>query len=205
MSWWNFTPPEIKKPSNRTFFFGYGSLMYPMGINGRGMIHRYEWKDLNTARLKGFERSLCARADRRLYYGLREEKDVLINGTVFEVFDDYDYTHLMISEGAHPAFGASMVYKSVDVTKKIYNFDIIEDMKVFAVIPIFPTDKGIIPPHYVADVWFGIEKWGKDFQSEFAKTGGRRYDRSIIEAYIMSLRNEEEAFNPKGRKINKFV
>jgi hypothetical protein len=204
MSWWNFTPPEIKKPSNRTFFFGYGSLMYPEGINGRGMIHRYGWEDLSIARLKGFERSLCAHANRVLYYGLRKEKNTLINGTVFEVFDDYDYTRLMISEGAHPAFGQSMVYKSVDVTDKIFNFDILEDMKVFAVIPIYPTDKGIIPVHYVADVWFGIEKWGKDFQNEFARTGGRRYDRSIIEAYIMSLRNEE-TFNPKGRKINKFV
>ena len=39
-----------------TYFIGYGSLMYPDGINGRGMKHHYEWKDLIPVEVTGFKR-----------------------------------------------------------------------------------------------------------------------------------------------------
>ena len=42
-------------------FFGYGSLMYYFGINGRGLNHKYRSnEELTPATIKGIKRSMSA-------------------------------------------------------------------------------------------------------------------------------------------------
>jgi hypothetical protein len=183
----------VPKPANRTFFFGYGSLMYPNGLNCRGMNKIYEKKDLKLANLKGFVRSLNARSwNGLLYYGLKEDGISHINGVIFEIYDDYDYTKLLISEGAHPAFGKSCVYKSIEVTDKIFDVNLPTDAKVFVVVPISPTNIGYLPVQYVKEVWDGVQFWGVIFLNEFLKTGGRKYDKKLIEDQVLYSRRTEE-------------
>jgi hypothetical protein len=189
----------MEKPATRTFFFGYGSLMYPNGINGRGMTKDYEEKDLATAQLKDFSRGLFARStDQCLYYGIKEDPTSVVNGVVFEVFDNYDYTHLMISEGAHVSMGECSVYKSVDITEKISGVLLPPGARVFVVIPLNVTDSGFLRVDYVARVWAGIQFWGKDFVKEFLLTGGRKYDKKLIEDRITySRRFHKEMSNTR--------
>jgi len=183
----------VPKPANRTFFFGYGSLMYPGGINRRGMKKVYGPTDLFQANLKGFSRSLCARSwNGLLYYGVKEDVSSVINGVAFEVLDDYDHTKLLISEGAHPSFGTACVYKTIEVTDKISCSDIPADARIFIVVPISPTDIGYIPMYYVKEVWEGIKFWGKDFEKEFLRTGGRKYDKKLSEDQILYARRAAE-------------
>lgn len=185
----------IPKPATRTFFFGYGSLMYPSGINGRGMKKRYEEKDLAVAQLRGFARGLFVRSsDQYLYYGIKEDPNSMINGVIFEVFTDYDYTCLMISEGAHKRFGKFEVYKSVDVTEKISGILLTSESRVFAVVPIKTTKIGFLSVDYIIDVWNGIQFWGKDFVNEFLSTGGRKYDKKLIEDRIVYSRRFYKEF-----------
>ena len=44
--------------NDHSLFFGYGSLMYANGINGRGMQHRYTDEELSYLTVGGFNRSL---------------------------------------------------------------------------------------------------------------------------------------------------
>lgn len=76
--------------NGRVFIFGYGSLMYPDGINGRGMRCIYEYKDISQAQLNGYERGMYATWGNRLFYGIIKKENAYLNGTVFEVYDLYD-------------------------------------------------------------------------------------------------------------------
>jgi len=195
-----FGPSIMEKPSARTFFFGYGSLMYPSGINGRGMRKDYKKTDLQTAQLKGFARGLFARSfNMCLYYGIKEDPTSVINGVIFEVQDNYDYTRLMISEGAHVSFGEYSVYKLADVTDRISAVNLPPDSKVFVVVPVTVTEVGFLPVEYVYRVWEGIQFWGKAFVKEFLATGGRKYDKQLIEDRITYSRR----FYKESAKITK--
>ena len=63
-------------------FFGYGSLLFHHGINGRGMRHIYQPDDLSEVVVKGFKRGMYALVMNRAYYGICKKKNAVINGTL---------------------------------------------------------------------------------------------------------------------------
>ena len=75
-----------KGPLQNFFVFGYGSLMYPSGVNGRGMDYYYDWDSLKLARLKGYKRGMYAGHSIVSYYGILpcEDKEHTINGILMK-------------------------------------------------------------------------------------------------------------------------
>lgn len=86
----------------RVFIFGYGSLMFPDGINGRGMTYNYDYDDLVPSILKEYERGMYALWGDRLFYGIVENEKSYMNGTIFEVHNLKDLVFLNISEETSP-------------------------------------------------------------------------------------------------------
>lgn len=71
---------------NPITIFGYGSLMFPEGINGRGLFKHYEDKDLRLAVLPDYKRSLCARGQKP-YFGIEHSPGSgnSVRGVTFEI------------------------------------------------------------------------------------------------------------------------
>lgn len=182
----SFVKTYAKKGNLKDFFvFGYGSLMYPNGVNGRGMQHHYTWKDLILARLKGYKRGMFAGYGRVSFYGIlpHEEKDYLINGALIQIHTGFDLACFLLSEGTAPVqerlFGRTM-YKLVDVTDKIRPYEAIDhfipknaSIHTLVCEQDYGGGRGRRPyPGYQERVWLGIRLWGRDFVDEFLKTGG---------------------------------
>jgi hypothetical protein len=172
--------------------FCYGALMFPEGINGRGMKYKYDWKDFTPARLKGFERSLCAVVGNVAYYGVRPKSGSEVNGVLITVHSRDDLRALLMDEGVltnfHPYFP---MYENVGVTEdvepKINNLRTI----VLAVPDYRKIPKNVKPNEgYVHYVWEGIQRWGKDFTDEFLRTGGQRLKKVTISARLYGRRRE---------------
>ena len=73
-----------------TYFVGYGSLMYPDGINGRGMRRFYQWDDLIPIVLQGFKRSFCALFKKLAFYGIYRQPNSELNAVAFKIQSIYD-------------------------------------------------------------------------------------------------------------------
>lgn len=177
---------KVKFP---VYVFGYGSLLFPNGWNKRGMIKKYDNKDLKTCWLNNYKRGLYGRYGNILYYGIIPNKDCRCNGIVTKVYNEYDYIKLMLSERAKqvietyfPFDKNPINYYIDDVTdnikfdRKVSN----ENLRVHAVINNVndPNRKHSIPEiYYLAYVWSGIEKYrSKRFIKEFTETGGLNYE-----------------------------
>ena len=159
-----------------TFFIGYGSLMYPSGINGRGMKYVYKWEDLIPVVLKGFRRSFCALFKELAFYGVYRHKGSELNAVAFEIDTIYDYTMLLLDEGAHPVYKKPM-YDIVNVRDSIEGFDFPEGARVMILETRDVDEKnGYIPEYYIQRTWDGIQNWGEEFVQKFLATGGRKYD-----------------------------
>lgn len=167
---------ERAKLFKPTYFFGYGSLMYPSGLDGRGIRHRYTWEDLVVARLADYERGMSAFFSGRNFYGLLPKKGSHLNGVVFRIPDWYSYRSLLGVEGATSSYGKHRTYIPVDVTGKITAWGSWKVPKGFRVMTLVcPSDKtglGKVTPWYAYGVWAGIQHWGEEFVAEFLKTGG---------------------------------
>lgn len=156
------------------YIFGYGSLMYPSGINGRGMDYNYKWKDLCEAVLSDYKRGMFAHYVNN-YYGIMKSKGDLVNGVVFEVHTDDDFGRLLINEGASEIYRntkTGLMYEVVDVSDKMtpsfYK-------KVFAFVNT--KDKsgcGKVTKSYVRSVYKNIQPWGYNFVDVFLRTGGMK-------------------------------
>ena len=126
-----YTAEERAKMFKPTYFFGYGSLLIPMGINGRGMAYYYKMKDLAPAALTGYKRSMCAFFQGRNFYGLMEDDEEVktpstCNGIVFKIHDWYDYRALLGNEGATSAYRKYRTYWPINVTDKITGWEVPE-------------------------------------------------------------------------------
>lgn len=161
----------------KTFFFGYGSLMYPGGINGRGMKYIYDWSDLFWSELLGYKRGMFAHLINN-YYGIMKSNGSVINGIVFEIHSDHDLERLLINEGAHkssPYVRKEFVYEVKEVSNLIVpNFD----GKVLTLVNT--TDKsyaGRATKSYVKHVYDGIQPWGQGFMDKFLETGGLKPEK----------------------------
>ena len=150
------------------YVFGYGSLMYPSGINGRGMSYIYMWKDLSTVLLSGYKRGMSAYYMYN-YYGIMESKKDRINGIIFKIHSDIDFENLMISEKSNKTHGS--VYETVDVTNEI--LPIQHDKRIITLVNIKDkSDYGKVANRYLKHVYNGIQPWGSNFVNTFLKTGG---------------------------------
>jgi len=156
-----------------TYIFGYGSLLLPKGINGRGMAKRYNWKDLATVRLDGYARSMTAFFGGRNFYGLLEDSIAHCNGVVFKIENWYDYRAFLLSEGAISAFKETRTYWPIDVTKQISEWKVPKNHRV---VTLFcHNDKsnwGRVERGYIRLCHEGAAKWGENFETEFLNTGG---------------------------------
>ncbi len=156
------------------YVFGYGSLMYPSGINGRGMKHKYIWEDLIPAKVIGYKRGLFAAYAYQTFYGLMADPNKTTNGILLPIFSKKDLNALWKNEGAtklHSMYRVTEV--SVNVPRGVHH------TPVYALTNIKDRSaKGITPPWYVTNVWRGIEPWGEEFRCQFVNTGGVKPNRS---------------------------
>ena len=159
-----------------TYFVGYGSLMYPDGINGRGMRRFYQWDDLIPIVLQGFKRSFCALFKKLAFYGIYRQPNSELNAVAFKIQSIYDYTMLLLDEGAHPVYKNAM-YNVLNVKDQVYGYDFPENARVM-VLETRDIDEtsGYIPEYYIKRTWEGIQHWGKEFSKKFLETGGMKYD-----------------------------
>jgi hypothetical protein len=159
-----------------TYFIGYGSLMYPHGINGRGMKKDYKWTDLIPVILKDFKRSFCATFKDLAFYGVYRDEGSELNAVAFEIEHAYDYTMLLLDEGAHPIYRPVM-YNVLNVKDSVENFDFPENARVMVLETRQIDEKnGFLPKYYIEHTWEGIKPWGKKFTDKFLATGGIKYD-----------------------------
>jgi len=159
-----------------TYFFGYGSLLVPAGIHGRGMLARYKLTDLRTCTLNGYARSMCAYFGGRNFYGLLEDEKAHCNGTVFKISDWYDYRALLTNEGATSKFRKFRTYWPVDVTKLISSWDVPKGHRVITLVCRHSRSNwGRTQRSYIKFCADAAGVWGEEFTAEFLNTGGVPY------------------------------
>lgn len=169
---------ERSRKLENFFIFGYGSLMYPCGINGRGMYSTYDWPDLKTAVLSGFKRGMFASFQEVGFYGILPSKNHYMNGVVFKINTGHDLRSFLISEGAasgQEKWIGKLTYLLTNVTEHISDVNLPDKARVYTLV--CDADNGtMFPPRYGYQraVYNGIEKWGENFKRVFLSTGGVR-------------------------------
>jgi hypothetical protein len=166
------TIPYENLPSE-CMFFGYGSLMFYQGINGRGLRHIYRSNDeLIPITVKGLKRSMSAEIPvtpitRSRFYSVAINQNEKVFGMLFKVHSKHDLVALLLNEGAEPVFlgGCYTVYDISDLTHKYAG-----NLPVLTLMcPELPDDKSLYHPGYIDYVFKGIPK---KYKEEFLKTGG---------------------------------
>jgi cation transport regulator ChaC len=155
--------------SNIVYIFGYGSLIYADGINGRGLAKTYSEQDLIVTRLKGYRREWNALdADGWTYLGLVENLESTVNGVLFPLETDLaDIRNFNTSEALHT------LYELVDIADLVENYP---GSVVLTDVVKHPKYGGKIDPDYQAIIDSGLKVRGLVFEKEFLKTtfyGGR--------------------------------
>jgi len=149
------------------YMFGYGSLIFSPGINGRGMDHTYTENDLTVTSLKGYQRCWNTEWDDILYLGLIKSDCHFVNGVIFPV-DPEDAQPLLDSEGI---YDSPPMYTLEDVTELIDKPSIIKsEDRIFTCVTENPTAKGKIKPYYINIIRSGLITRGKKFKHEFIET-----------------------------------
>ncbi|MGA3052562.1 MAG: gamma-glutamylcyclotransferase family protein [Chitinispirillaceae bacterium] len=149
--------------ANVVYIFGYGSLIYADGINGRGLTKTYSEQDLIVTRLRGYRREWNALdADGWTYLGLVEDPESTVNGVLFPLETDLtDIRNFDTSEAVHT------LYELVDVA------DLVEDFPGSLVLTDVikrPRYGGRIDPDYQATISAGLAIRGPVFKDEFQRT-----------------------------------
>lgn len=161
-----------------TYMFGYGSLMFPEGTNGRNMVHNYCAEEFVIARLLNFERGAYLDWSGRRYYSLKEKENAYVLGTVIKIDSEEDLDNLLKSERAVRYSPNSLVaYEVVDVTKLMLKFVVPAGARVLTLIhpKELKAKDGELYTWYQQFVWEHIQEYyGDDFVKEFLTTGGRK-------------------------------
>lgn len=181
------------------YVFGYGSLMYPNGINERGMRHKYIWEDLSLAEVIGYSRGMFAAYANRTFYGMMKNNSKVTNGVLMPIFSEKDLNALWMDEGVHkcyqdtkhgPMYKVQEISNDVWITARPINTDFINvrqlvlaeklalpesNIPIFALInTVDKSSEGMTSPWYISHVWKGIKPWGEEFRRRFVNTGGIR-------------------------------
>ena len=148
------------------YIFGYGSLCYPAGINGRGMEHEYTFDELHTVILDSYKRGWYAKYNRWSFYGIILSNKHNVNGVVIKIYSKSDLLALFKSEEV------GKVYEVHDVTKKIMGFPAFQTRPT--ILSLIALNKNCLYgnkyPYYEQDVFNGISHWGKGFVESFENT-----------------------------------
>lgn len=158
-----------------TYFFGYGSLMFPEGTNGRGMKYLYMDSDFHVVKLMGFERGAYLDWASRRYYSIKPNQDKHVMGTLVGIADEEDLNALLINELALPKTLTKSAYDIADVTKLIEGFTVPSEVRVLTLVHPDKTEAtdGELYAWYQQFVWRHIQRYGKNFVKDFLATGGR--------------------------------
>lgn len=168
MSHLNAYPAQRDKMSNYIYIFGYGSLISPRGINGRGLSKKYTRDDLAVVHLNGFKREWNALYNDMRFLGLRKEPGSIINGVVFKL-DIIDLDTFLKSECSSDPISlcdrlnlnsSQSLYQLTDVTNNIIWSDKIlldnpED-RTLTLVTTNPTTNGKIPQYYIDLIYYDI-------------------------------------------------
>ena len=148
---------------NIVYIFGYGSLIFAEGINGRGLKKTYRERDLLVTRLNGYRREWNALdADGWTYLGLIEDPGASVNGVLFQLETDLaDIRNFDTSEAVHT------LYELVDVADLV---EIFPGSIVLTDVIKHPSYGGKIDPEYRATIEKGLQIRGPEFRAEFLKT-----------------------------------
>lgn len=153
---------------NKLYFFGYGSLIFPGGINGRGMAYLYRDSDLTEIVVDGYKREWNVtynwnRKESYRYYGLSKDEDSSVPGVMFEVHDERDFAALKRSEGGDD------IYEYIDITEDVRGSSVIlpDGAKVITCLTKNPSEEGIIPEYYKKVVKNGLSKRSEFFRRAF--------------------------------------
>jgi len=162
---------KIKDLPNKCLFFGYGSLMFPEGINGRGLKHIYRTQnELIPITIKGLKRSMSAEVYIRGYaarfYSVERNVNSKVFGMLFKIHSKNDLIALLINEGAKPLnkYGC---YKTDNITKLVNSKQKLPILTLTA--PEIKDNPKLYYPGYISYVFNGIRK---KYRDEFLKTGG---------------------------------
>lgn len=185
------------------FIFGYGSLLSPQGINGRGMRHKYTMAELLPCRLNNYRRNMGGFYVYKNFYGILPEEKAFCNGVVFPIHERWDYYALMHSEGATKGMIMACVnaYLPKIVTKDISGVELPENAKVVAVV--LERDRsleGVASPNYIRLCEEGARAHGEDFLKEFYETGGWKFDEEEYLKYRRQQYDRLSSSSTGGRK-----
>lgn len=153
------------------YIFGYGSLIYPPGINGRGMNKNYTEADLHTAKLYGYSRKWNAEWNNILFLGCIQAVGGFMNGVVFEIADE-DLPAFLHSEGVGMEDGNDL-YKIVDVTDAVVmdrGFKLDRGDRVLTCVTANPTTNGELHQYYIDIIKNGLRTRGEKFAKLFMET-----------------------------------
>jgi len=152
-----------------TYIFGYGSLLFTPGINGRTR-KSYDDCDLTEAWLFGYRRDWNAVWHGSRYLGLSPDKSSTVNGVIFHLPDDC-FNDFAITEGSEKT-NPNPIYKFVDVRKQIGIFpdaDLILTPKdrILTCVTINPSYEYDVPSYYKTLIDRALEVRGTGFKTEF--------------------------------------
>lgn len=153
---------------NYIYIFGYGSLISPRGINGRGLKKIYHKDDIQIAHLTGYSRQWNALWHNNLYLGLSPNPKAVINGVIFKLYEE-DITPFLVSEGCADF---PSLYTLTDVTKVITPVTLLphpED-RIFTLVTNNPTTEGTIPQYYINLLKSYLSEYDESFKEEFYNT-----------------------------------
>ena len=168
---------KLDKP---TYIFGYGSLIYPQGVNGRGMMYDYGWKDLIPTKIVDHERGMIATCYGTKYYGIRVKKGAVCNGVIIEIHSNDDLHALSRSEHIGEVYDLGDVTTSLDPVTRA---SLPKNAIVFSCVI---RDRSLVDKSpnvsYVERVILGAEHWGPAFVAEFKATtiDWPEYEKLII-------------------------
>jgi hypothetical protein len=151
----------VKTKPKTIWIFGYGSLLYPDGINGRGMHYNYTENDLHEVVLKGYKREWNALSGIR-FLGVVESPFSWCNGVIFQIHSDEGLENFKRSEHI------GEVYDLVDVTDKVEPRP--ENAIIKTCVTINPTSDGRIADYYIDIINIALKYRGLKFKKDFIKT-----------------------------------
>ncbi len=158
--------------------FGYGSLMYGSGINGRYMKRKYTDSDVKPATLSGYKRGPYASWSGVGYYGIVELEDYDVVGAVFDITEE-DMIPLNKSEGCNPDGSQLEIgsYTLKDITDDVsYEGKGDERVYTYVITEVIPNEPAV---YYFNKVDEKISHLGETFRYDFLTTTHDVYGKII--------------------------
>lgn len=168
---------KIKELPAKYLFFGYGSLMYLSGINGRGLRHRYvKSNELIPITVKGLRRSMSAeyhyaKTMAVRFYSVYPVKESATFGVLFKIHSLFDLYTLLKNTFSSPVIPSSFnpLYSLYDISTNVPN-KYRHGLHVFTLVCEEKEDRpDLYHSGYVKEVYENIPR---QWRKRFLKTGG---------------------------------